>query len=274
MQNSSGDWYTRYDFVTGTPDTTFGIPEYDSVGLFLIGVSQYYKLTHNMTFLNKVNKSVIKAINWIEDNSKGHLLPEDLSVWESTYSYNFWTQAFDDLGLKYISEIPYYTNFVNETVEENLKKSTLSAFYINNSFISGAVTPAVLFENGKSMIVYSTVYGADSSTILPIAMGYLPPSSIIGINDAKTIVKLLTIKGGIARFYDDQYHYSIPPIDSSAPTPPWIITTLFLAYYYEYIGNYSGALNLMEWCVEHLMHGLLPEAVDPIYETHYPQLRH
>ena len=41
------------------------------------------------------------------------------------------------------------------------------------------------------------------------------------------------------------------------------ITTLFLALYYEDVGNYTGAYDLLAWCVEHSQHGLLPEAVDP-----------
>ncbi len=42
-----------------------------------------------------------------------------------------------------------------------------------------------------------------------------------------------------------------------------MITTLFLAMYYEDIGNYAGVNNILMWCVEHSQHGLLPEAIDP-----------
>ncbi|WP_243665618.1 hypothetical protein [Vulcanisaeta sp. JCM 16159] len=94
VQNSSGTWYTRYDFWSGEPDTSFGIPEYDSVGLFQIGVWQFYEYTHNKSFLLAVLPCINKSLNWelksiSEDNG---LIPKDLSIWESNYAYNFWTR--------------------------------------------------------------------------------------------------------------------------------------------------------------------------------------
>ena len=77
------------------------------------------------------------------------------------------------------------------------------------------------------------------------------------------VVNVLLVNGGLARFPDDDYHYDYALYDSTAPDPPWVITTLFLAMYYEDVGNSTGALQLLSWCVEHSQHGLLPEAVDP-----------
>lgn len=42
-----------------------------------------------------------------------------------------------------------------------------------------------------------------------------------------------------------------------------MITTLFLAMYYDDVGNYTGVYNILAWCIEHSQHGLLPEAIDP-----------
>ncbi|WP_054844394.1 glycoside hydrolase family 15 protein [Vulcanisaeta souniana] len=101
-QNTSGTWYTRYDFWTGgAPDESFGIPEYDSIGLFQIGIWQFYEYTRNKTFLMEVLPCINKSLIWESGgaiNGNG-LIPQDLSIWESNYAYNFWTQAIDDLGL-------------------------------------------------------------------------------------------------------------------------------------------------------------------------------
>ena len=75
------------------------------------------------------------------------------------------------------------------------------------------------------------------------------------------------VKGGLARFLGDTYHYGW---DSTGKMPPWIITTMFLAIYYEQVGNYTGALSLLEWCAAHQQGGLLPEAIDPNYGNPLP----
>ena len=52
--------------------------------------------------------------------------------------------------------------------------------------------------------------------------------------------------------------------------PPWIITTMFEAYYDEAVGNNTGAYRLLGWAVNHTQSGLLPEAIDPNYGTPLP----
>ncbi|WP_243665620.1 hypothetical protein [Vulcanisaeta sp. JCM 16159] len=94
-------------------------------------------------------------------------------------------------------------------------------------------------------------------------MGLVNPRSAEALSTVETITHVLTVNGGLARFPGDDYHYDSSLYDSTAPDPPWLITTLFLAMYYEDIGNYTGVHNILAWCVEHSQHGLLPEAIDP-----------
>ncbi len=266
MQQTDGTWYTRYNFWTSAPDTSYGIPEYDSIGLFQIGVSSLYNLTHNSTLIMQFLPAINRSLQWEESNiNKSKILPQDLSIWEDVLAYNFWTQAMDFIGMKdsaalfnsfnkNSSEINYFAGILNNTIEND--------FY-NGSFYAEYVTPSELYINGTGQLVFTPTMIADSSSILPIAFGLIPLNSVQAKNDVTAMISSLDIEGGLARFTGDTYHYTLSLHDSSGPMPPWIITTLFLAYYDEKDGNYTGAFNLMKWSIQHSQNFLLPEAIDP-----------
>ncbi|MEM0142780.1 MAG: glycoside hydrolase family 15 protein [Candidatus Parvarchaeum sp.] len=267
VQKVNGTWYTRYNFWTSAPDTSYGIPEYDSVGLFQLGVSSLYNITHNASTVKAFLPAINKSLNWEEMNiNESKLIPQDLSIWEDVMAYNFWTQAMDLLGMKAsitllnsfninTSKIAYYSSILNDSV---------SQFY-NGSFYAEYATPTEIYINGKGQTALSLDMIADSSSILPIAFGLVPLNSVIAKNDVHNMIESLYIEGGLARFTGDTYHYTNSLHDSSGPMPPWVITTLFLGYYYEKDGNYTGAFDLMKWSIQHSQNFLLPEAIDPNY---------
>ncbi|AWR96029.1 glycoside hydrolase family 15 protein [Acidianus brierleyi] len=203
---------------------------------------------------------------------KNGLIPKDLSVWEDNYQYNFWTQAMDALGLK-DTALLYSALNLNNSLElklENILNETIQKYFYTNDGYAEYVTPTVEFANGKSQLVYTPMTLADSSSLLPIDFGLVPLNSQRAIKTVNYTITQLTRNGGLARFTGDTYHYSNTLYDSSGPMPPWIITTLFLALYYEKTGQYSKALNLMNWSIIHSQHLLLPEAVDPTYGNPLP----
>ncbi|WWQ60792.1 glycoside hydrolase [Sulfolobus tengchongensis] len=274
VQIQPGVWYTRYNFYNGQPDTSFGIDELDSIGLFELGVYNYYILTNNITFLKQIlptiNKSVEYQITEI-NQSKYHLLPPDLSVWEDRNAYHFWTEAINDIGLESVIKI-YEILGINDSsivlAERELNESILNHFW-NNNYFASALGTSVIFENGKNEIVLSPEPPSiDAATLLPIDLGYLSLSSNYSVSNFNTVVSDLNRSGGLARFPDDLYHYSEYLYDSSGPEPPWIITTLFEALYLEKIGKVNEALNILYWTYDHSQNGLLPEALDP--NTLYP----
>ncbi|WP_016731760.1 glycoside hydrolase family 15 protein [Saccharolobus islandicus] len=276
-QLQSGVWYTRYNFYDGQPDTTFGIPELDGIGLYEMGVYQYYNLTGNVTFLKQILPTIYKSVKYqIEmiNESRYHLLPQDLSVWEDREAYHFWTEAINDLGLKSVAEIYRALNFSNYTTilyyEKELNQSIIGNFW-NDNYFASALGVSVVFEGGKSETILSPEPpSVDSATLLPINLGYLPPTSNYSVSNFEIVNKTLLTTGGLARFPNDMYHYSQSLYDATSPEPPWIITTLFEALYLEELGKYNEALNLMNWVYDHSQHGLLPEAIDPKYAYPLP----
>ncbi|MGC9182702.1 glycoside hydrolase family 15 protein [Caldisphaera sp.] len=275
-QIKDGLWYTRYNFYNGQPDTNFGIPELDSIGLFEIGVYEYFQITHNYSFLTSIlpslNKTLTYEINEI-DRNEFHLLPEDLSVWESNLAYNFWTQSIDDIGLYDSSLIYQYLGINNSLIKvaaSELNESIMKYFW-NGKYFYPSLIPSVIYENNTKIVTLVPSYSNfDSSIILPIDLGFIDPSSQIAYSDVNQEIAHLTVLGGLSRFTNDNYHYSQYLYDSSSPNSPWDITTLFLSYYYELIGNISGSISLLNWVYTHSQNGLLPEAVDPNYGNPLP----
>jgi len=276
FQLPDGLFYARYNFYNGQPDIAYGMPELDSIGLFEIGVYQYFQITHNYSFLTSIlpslNKTLAYEINEINQN-EFHLIPEDVGVWESNLSYNFWTQSIDCIGL-YDSSLIYQFLGINNTLIKNtvleLNESIMKYFW-NGKYFYPSLVPSVLYKNNTKIItLIPSYFSFDSSTILPIDLGFVQPNSQIAYSDVNQEITHLTVIGGLSRFTDDYYHYSQSLYDSSSPNPPWDITTLFLSYYYDLIGNISGSINLLNWTYNHSQNGLLPEAVDPNYGNPLP----
>jgi hypothetical protein len=259
----NGTWYTRYNFYTGKPCVGFGIPELDSLGLFEIGVYDFYILTHNASFLDEVKPrlcEIIKYQTYEILESKFHLVPEDLSIWEDRLAYHFWTQSFNDLGLYDMEKLGF-----NVSYEEKLLNESILKYFWKNGYFASALGESVLYEeNGTVEVLCPLPPAIDSSTLLPLDMGYLPLDSNYTNQDFNSVVSNLTVNGGLSRFPDDLYHYSESLYDSCEPSPPWVITTLFEALYYAEKGETNSSIRLLCWAYNHSQQGLLPEAVAPV----------
>jgi len=269
--SAAGTWSTRFNFWNGAPDVNGVNPEYDSVGIFQIGIYNLYKITKNVSIIEPFLPTINASLTWEQNSisSKG-LLPEDYSIWEDVDGYNFWTQAMDAVGMNYTGRMYAELNLSHASINENASKldSSIMKYFLqkDNSMFAEYLEPLL----GNSNSPYSHVDIYDSSTILPIALGLINPNSSMAHKIVGNIVKNLTKEGGVARFYGDTYHYSGFPSDSSGPMPPWIITTMFEAYYDEIVGNNAVALSLLNWATNHTQAGLLPEALNPENGTPLP----
>ncbi len=259
----NGTWYTRYNFYSGKPCIGFGIPELDSLGIFELGVYNLYNLTHNISFIDEIKPRLNEIINYQTHeilDSRFHLIPEDLSVWEDRLAYHFWTEAFNDLGLEEMNKLGF-----NVSYEEKLLNESIMKYFWRDGYFASALEVSVLFEDGKEVEVLCPMAPAiDSATLLPLDMGYLPLTSNYTKQDVSTVLSNLTVNGGLSRFPDDLYHYSESLYDSCEPSPPWVITTMFEALYYAKIGETNSSIELLYWAYNHSQQGLLPEAVAPI----------
>ena len=290
---NNGTWQTRFDFWTGSVSTDWIAPEYDSVGLFQMGIYNLFEITHNISmvsgFLNDINYSLAFEEKSIATYG---LIPEDHSIWEQQLGYYFWTQSIDDIGMKdgimLLSQtehpsvimpgmppVPPGSQQKLQELETNytlLTGNILKDFYADGIFAQ-YITPVSSQYPGNSQpaTYYLMNNTPDASQILPIAMGFMNPNSPLSQSVVSNVVSILENHkvGGLPRYYNDLYHYTAYGgyLQSSGPSPPWIITTLFLGDYDESVGNMSGALSIISWAANHTQSGLLPEAIDPNFGT-------
>ncbi|SMD30748.1 glycoside hydrolase family 15 protein [Picrophilus oshimae] len=277
----NGTWQTRFNFWNGSV-AGFVYPEFDSVGLFEIGIYNLFQVTHNISVIQKFMPNILASLEFQEKSIKKYgFIAEDHSIWEMEYGYWFWTQAINYLGIRDISRMPMIQNHnavpvppgpvppgnMNiAMIAHKLKSNIIKYFYMDNIFAQYLVP--VTNQYGNNNYTYFMANNTpDSSQILPIAMGFINPSSPMATSIVHNIYMILWNYrvGGLPRYYNDLYHYTEYGgyHESSGPSPPWIITTLFLALYDEKTGNMTGALNLMKWSYSHSQSWLLPEAVDP-----------
>ncbi len=259
-------FYTRFNFWNGAPDESYGIPEYDSIGLFQIGIYDLYNETGNISIIYPFIGALNSTFLWESQHINGFdLLPRDLSIWEDNMAYNFWTQAIDAIGLKLTADL-YKDIGLNYSLplelSIELNRSIQDNFYRDGFFVQ-SLTKGLEYVNGSNEVVLIANPFVDSSLLLPLAFGLLPLNSTMVVSSVKTVNSTLSDQGFLSRFKDDDYHFSQDLYDSSGPSPPWIITSLFLGYYYDKIGDYSGAIKLLNLSTIHSNNGILPEAVDP-----------
>lgn len=267
----NGAWETRFNFWTGAPDLSWVHPEFDSVGEYQMGIYYLYDYTHNLSLIYPFLHSLNESLKWEEDNiTQVGLLPQDYSIWEDQYAYNFWTQSVDDVGMNYTIHLYMDMHLNTANIQKNESKLTqniLKYFTVRDGTMFAEFDTSAIGDPNMPFAPYD-IY--DSSTILPIALGFINPDSSLAKSVVSHTIKNLTINGGLARFYGDTYHYTGSPSDSSGQMPPWIITTMFEAYYDEITGNHTGALDALDWAANHSQSGLLPEAVDPNFGNPLP----
>ncbi|MCE4608102.1 MAG: hypothetical protein F7B61_03990 [Caldisphaeraceae archaeon] len=269
-QNST--WYEEYNFYTGHP-LSKSFPSLIAIGLFQLGIYDYFQITHNITFLSSVLPVLNETLNFEFSqirNNRYSMLPMGMGIWENKTAYHFSSEAIDDLGIYYISKIYQYLG-INTTALKNYERvlnQSIIKYFWNGDFFYPSITFNSTSIGGEKAVPIPPYY--DSLTILPIALGYLQPESSYASGDVIAEVSRLAVSGGIARYVNDFYHYNVTLHDSSTFNPPWVVTTMFLSYYYDKLGSYSKSLALLNWVFKHSQSGLIPQAVDPKHGNPLP----
>ncbi len=289
----NGTWQTRFDFWNGAVSTDWVAPEYDSVGLFQIGIYNLFEITYNTTLIGQFITDINNSVAFEEKSISTYgLIPEDHSIWEQQLGYYFWTQSIDDIGMKDSmllltqmmlarSSFPgVYPVSAEQLMSLNslqanyslLTSNIIKYFYADGIFAQYIIPITSQYpgtgEPATSFIMNNT---PDASQILPLATGFLNPNSKLSESVVANVVSILENHrvGGLPRYYNDLYHYTEYGgyLQSSGPSPPWIVTSLFLGEYDEKTGNMPGALSILSWAANHTQSGLLPEAIDPNFGT-------
>ncbi|OCN01962.1 hypothetical protein A7X67_03700 [Clostridium sp. W14A] len=254
-QNSDGTFHTCYGLWDNT-NQNFVEPENDSIGMFLIGVYQHYKLTGDQSFLSALYSTVQKSANYIMNNinqSTG-FGPADKSIWEEgdTSEYYTYTQAAYAMGLKSAALISAAMGNAALTDSYNGAGSSILTAINRDDSSQGLWNVSKGYYNRCVNSDLSNNTLEDSSTNILFALGAIDVNSS---RASRHISKLETDLAhdvyGLPRYSGDTFYYTSQwsPGGNEAleASPSWPQMTMWDAVYQIYSGNPDKAYNMLEW---------------------------
>ncbi|MFD3158154.1 glycoside hydrolase family 15 protein [Haloimpatiens sp. FM7330] len=280
VQEKEGCWEQRY-YMDGLKAPTWGL-QIDETGSVLWGMNEYFKETEDVTFIEKAWDSIYKGAEFLCNNidEETKLPKASMDLWEERKAEHTYSSCAVEAGLRGAAKIAEKlghsevankwlncANVIKESIEEILWNEEKQSFYrgvkINISKEeydelkkSNDKVDVQIRDNGYED--YTKYYDdiVDSSLV-----GANYPFGTINANDMKMIKTGEAVErylwvnkvGGLKRYEDDPY------IGGN----PWIITTLWLALYYNRINKVNEVDKLVKWAVNHKTPlNLLPEQID------------
>lgn len=253
-QQSNGTWMTTYDLWTGA-SISFVQPEYDSVGMFLMGIYHHYELTKNGAFLASMWPAVQRAADFIMNNiATNGLGAADHSVWEQNQAYWTFTQAMYVSGLRAAAQMSAV-----EGDQANVDAWSGAASTIQSAIQTpaSASSPGLWNDTSGYYNEAQSTSGApvtliDASTNALFAFGALSPATARTARDLFAVDTALGHLGrGLARYQGDTYYntspYSPAGNEAGKNEPVWPELTMYQAMYDTYTGNYQGAFADLQW---------------------------
>lgn len=245
IQCKNGDWHQRY-WLNGSWASHWG-RQIDQNGAILWGYYHHYTLTKDLDFLKKIWRSVVLAMDFLENNfsTLNNLPLKSLDLWEDNFSQgtytcaSLWGGITGAIKIATILEEADYENKWQE-IADKLKEAILKHLPFPRGFFTRSL---------GSEIIDSAVLG------LCFPFGVLNAHDPLMEKSFKEIEShLLNCKtGGFYRYQWDQYMGG----------NPWVISTLWAAIFLSQKGDKAYASELIRWAENNASPtGLLPEQID------------
>jgi GH15 family glucan-1,4-alpha-glucosidase len=274
-QETDGSFKTTFDIWTNNY-VPFVEPEHDSIGIFLVGAYQHYKLTGDTTFLNNIWTKYKKSADfvWSRLGSNPYCFGEaDASIWEEQIEYNTFTQALYVAGLdaaqhmaraKEMNDVADNYNGASSKIRSNIQKDdtwnprglwNASNGYYNRAVNTDGSARTLVDGSANALIVYGVVDALSSR-------------ANSHVNKIKT--NLQHDNYGVARYDGDTFYYTAPfsPAGNEALSdePTWPQMSSYVALHHIYRGEKTTALEYLKWIVSRMGVGYMAagEAVSRI----------
>jgi hypothetical protein len=254
-QNSDGTFGTTFN-LWDSSYVPFVQPENDSLGIFLMGVWDHYRLTGNGRFLNDLWPAYERTADhlWgsIGNAPYGLGLP-DFSIWEETYEYNVFSQTVYVAGMDAAQNVARAVGRtdladayagVASKIRSNIQKD-------DTSWPAGLWNPSGYYNRAVNSdgTARTTVDGASDALLV---FGVVDAQSSRAQRHASTVIADDGHDGyGIARYANDTYYatsiYSPAGNETQSDSPDWPQLSAYLALYDAYRGDQNGALAYLQW---------------------------
>ncbi|WP_376797384.1 glycoside hydrolase family 15 protein [Thermogemmatispora sp.] len=277
-QEAAGCWYQRYD-TQGNLAPTWGLIQFDEIGIFLWALGQHVDLTGDLQYARAAWPALRRAGSYMErelDPETG-LAPITKDLWEefdgiSTYACATTWAGFAALAhlarlLGEEAEAQHWQERaarLKAAIEQHLWSASAGHFLrggrlkvapLEGETAASLSGDEVIIEiRGRRWRARRYDPTLDISLLgLVVPCGVLAPSDPRMQATAKAIAeRLRSPVGGIVRYQGDTYRGG----------NPWVLCTLWLAWYKALAGDLADAEQLYRWAIEHRTAlDLLPEQV-------------
>ena len=246
-QELEGGLYQRY-YIGARLKGPCWSSQIDEIATVLWGMGKHFELTCDSQFVHSVWNSISKAMDFlIEQLAKADGLIETVGLWEEKFGNHTYSNAAIYAGIKSAVTLAKVVG------EDDLSREwNQNAISLKNSLLEQS-------WDARLNRFIKTVTPRDENLDVSL-LGLSYPFDVLPANDermkktATAIESAFKFKpGGLGRYPFDQYYNG----------NPWILTTLWLALYYEKAGELDKAEQLIRWTLDHATElGLLSEQVD------------
>jgi glucoamylase len=246
-QEPEGGLYQRYYIGVRLKGPCWS-SQIDEIATVLWGIGKHFELTGDRRFVRSVWNSIRKGADFLSTQvSEANGLVESVGLWEEKFGSHTYSNAAVCAGLKSSAALSKVIGEEYLGRDWDQKAVSLRESLVNSSW-----------DARLNRFIKTTVPRDENLDVSLLSLSY--PFDVLPADDErlkKTALALesaFTFKsGGLGRYPFDQYY------DGN----PWILTTLWLALYYEKVGEWSKAEQLIRWALDHVTElGLLSEQVD------------
>jgi GH15 family glucan-1,4-alpha-glucosidase len=278
IKTSQGGWrqpgtfWTCYWLWDNSP-VSFVEPEYDSIGMFLIGAYRHYEnlptTAQKANFLSNIWDSYKLSADFVMTNiSQGGYGAADCSIWEETVEYNAFTQALYIAGLD-AAQMMAKANGLQDLAESYNGAAGTIRTAVQRDMTDGSYPG--LWNNNDSYFNRSvgTDYSPnelhDSSSDVLITYGVVDAESPRAKSHIDSTLSVLGHDGyGVARYQNDGFYHRMPwdPGGNEAleDEPSWPQMAMWIGMY-EIQSGYkaykANALRRLEWYIERTAAGYM-----------------
>ncbi len=267
-----GTFWTCYSIWDNSP-VSFVEPEYDSIGMFLVGAYKHYEFlpaSEKAAFLNKIWPSYKLSADYVLNNmTSAGFGPADCSIWEEQAEFNSFTQALYVAGLdaaQYMASamghqaIADMYNGGASTMRTAIQRDDTSypkgLWNVTNQYFNRAVS-----LDGNA----NTLHDSSSNVLIPYGVVDATSSRAKSHID-KTLEALAHDTYGIARYENDGFYHRMTwdPGGNEAleDEPSWPQMAMWVAMYEIQSGYDSYKANAYErlkWFVNRTAKGYMPQ---------------
>lgn len=290
---AAGTWFSNYSFWIRKFPKTFVEPEWDSLGLFMIGTYHTWRLLHEQNpqaardFLaaplqridqgpTTVYEAVLRAADYIKNNINEHGFgPADHSIWEEDLEYAMFTQVTYASGLNAARLLATAMGDVTHAQDWRMAgRRILDAIHRP---ASSQPCPG-LWNDGESRWnrgVYPDCRRddrLDASGDVTWVFGLVDAADHRAESQRQAVLSRLTPGDddiGIGRYEGDEFYHNSPfspggQLEASAALPSWPQLDMYVAMLEHWQGLDDMAMQRLLWYASTTNVGYMPpgEAVD------------